>query len=564
MDTFFNNHFRKIVIGICLSYLCLQFVYVFRLPLVMDEFDGAYDVYRLKTQLPYLNFKPYKTVLGYYVQLPPLLIARDVWNGLMMIKSEMVLINTAMMLLGAFWLGRFFRRSAVVLALLALAAMSTYLERSSALRVDMMTAWAGFISLLFLLSKKGKWSGFFAGISFLISQKGICYIAASNCALLIHFLWSRRQKETLYRLGLFNLSTLVPVALYFAFWGILGSFSMTGQATFLSHHDIIFEKIYDFRFRYWMQTLIRNPFFYIMAMFGLGFLFHRSIFRQSSSHESGHSPDQSRILLLYGIAIFVWGLWYRQPWPYFFVSLMPTFFVLVVAFFEDYLPNATSWRHFFSRPAIIMFIAFGLVYPLSRIIVVLGRDSGYQQHMVQLAGALIEDDEYYISGVDVLYDREEANARLRRLNRTRRQKLQLASPEYMQGIISELETSTPKFVLTNYRTARLPDLLKDYVERNYAPFWGSIYLYAPEIQANGSEVSIKFDGVYQIEVAEEEAITINGQEYKHNNSTFLKSGVYRYHSPRAFRLRLIPENILQMADDKYKAERKFYPDVYAY
>ena len=384
----------------------------------MDEFDGAYDVYRLKTQLPYLNFKPYKTVLGYYVQLPPLLIARDVWNGLMMIKSEMVLINTAMMLLGAFWLRRFFRRSAVVLALLALAAMSTYLERSSALRVDMMTAWAGFISLLFLLSKKEKWSGFFAGLSFLVSQKGICYIAAGNCALLIHFLWSRRHKETLYRLGLFNLSMLVPVALYFTFWGILGSFSMTGQATFLSHHDIIFEKIYDIRFRYWMQTLIRNPFFYIMAMFGLGVLFHRSILRQSSSDESGHSLDQSRILLLYGIAIFVWGLWYRQPWPYFFVSLIPTFFVLVVASFEDYLPNTTSWRHFFSRPAVIMLIVFGLVYPLSRVIVVLGRDNGYQQHMVQLAGALIEDDEYYISGVDVLYDREEANARLRRLNRT--------------------------------------------------------------------------------------------------------------------------------------------------
>jgi hypothetical protein len=144
------------------------------------------------------------------------------------------------------------------------------------------------------------------------------------------------------------------------------------------------------------------------------------------------------------------------------------------------------------------------------------------------------------------------------------EKLKLASPKYMQGIISELETVTPKLVLTNYRTARFPDLLKEYVERNYAPFWGSIHVYAPKIQGNGGELSIKFDGIYQIEVADEEAITINDQEYKHNDSTFLKSGVYRYHSPRAFRLRLIPENILQMADDKYKTERRFYPDVYAY
>ena len=134
----------------------------------------------------------------------------------------------------------------------------------------------------------------------------------------------------------------------------------------------------------------------------------------------------------------------------------------------------------------------------------------------------------------------------------------------MQGIISELETSTPKFVLTNYRTARFPDLLKDYVERNYAPFWGSIHLYAPEIQANGSELSIKFDGIYQIEVAEEETVTIDDHILKPHETVFLKSGTYGCDYRAPFRLRLIPEDILRMADDKYKAERKFYPDVYAY
>lgn len=563
-DRYFDKHFRRMIVGICLFYLCLQFIYILRLPLVMDEFDGAYDVYRLKTQLPYLDFRPYKTVLGYYLQLPPLLIAGSVWNGLMVIKAEMALINTAMMLLGAFWLGRLFRRSAIVLALLALVAMSTYLERSSALRVDMLTAWAGFTSLLFLLSKKEKWSGFFGGLSFLISQKGICYIAAGNCALLTLFFWSRCQKGPLFRILLFNVSVLVPVALYFAFWGVLGSFWVTGQTTFFSHHDIVFREIYDIRIRYWMQTLIRNPFFYILTLFGLGFSFHRSIAPRSSSLESGPSSDQSLLLLAYGIAILIFGLWYLQPWPYFFVILIPTFSILVASFFNDYLKSTASWKQWFSRPAVIMFIVFGLAYPLTRVIVVLNRDNGYQKHIVQLADALLEENEYYVSGVDVLYDRKEGSTKLRRLNRARRYELKIAGPEYVQGIISELETFAPKFVLTNYRTAQFPDLLKEYIKKNYAQFWGNIHLYAPMVPVEGGQLIIKFDGTYQVEDSETATVIIDGQVFKPDETVFLKSGTHSCNFRAPFRLRLIPENILRIADEKYRAERRFYPDVYTY
>lgn len=530
----------------------------------MDEFDGAFDVYRLKTQIPYKDFKPYKTVLGYYVQLPPLLMTRDGWSGLMMVKSEMALINTAMMLLGAFWLGRIFRRSAVICALLLLTVMSTYLERSSALRVDMMTAWAGFLALLFLLAEKEKWSGFFAGLSFLISQKGIFYIAAGNSALLVHFFWFEREKEMFRRLVLFNLCMLVPIASYFAFWGILTSFTAANQATFFSHHDIVFKKIYDIRLGYWMQTVRRNPIFYIFTFFGLGLLFLRSIGRHSPCEEAGYSFNKPQILWVFGANILTCGLWYRQPWPYFFVILIPTFFVLVVAFFHYYLPKTTSWRQFFSRPLVIVFILLGFIYPLNRLIVVLGRDNGYQRHMVRIGNALLEEGEYYISGVDILYSRKHASVQLRRLGKVRRQNLNLSNPENIQKIISDLEEVTPKFIIANYRTKDLPDSLKEYFQRTFAHFWGSIYLYAPEIQPHRHRLTLKFDGVYRIQAEEGKTITINGQEYKSQQTVFLKSGNHSFNSNRAFRLRLIPENIIGMLDKRFKMERTFFPTVYTY
>jgi hypothetical protein len=118
--------------------------------------------------------------------------------------------------------------------------------------------------------------------------------------------------------------------------------------------------------------------------------------------------------------------------------------------------------------------------------------------------------------------------------------------------------------MANYRTKNLPDLLKNYIKRNYVQFWGSIYLYAPEIQPNSSEFNLKFDGVYKVEITDGRTISINDQKYVSNQTVFLKSGIYRYISSSAFRLRLTPEDILQMVDTRYKIERLFFPDVYTY
>ena len=72
---------------------------------------------------------------------------------------------------------------------------------------------------------------------------------------------------------------------------------------------------------------------------------------------------------------------YTQPWPYFFVLLLPTFFVLHAHFFD-------SWRNP-PRPAIAVIVLFGVIVPALRIPVALRRDNSYQRYNVRLATAML-------------------------------------------------------------------------------------------------------------------------------------------------------------------------------
>jgi hypothetical protein len=50
----------------------VELVYVARLPLCEDEFSYAWTLHRLPGRVPYRDFSPYRTVLGYYVYVAPM------------------------------------------------------------------------------------------------------------------------------------------------------------------------------------------------------------------------------------------------------------------------------------------------------------------------------------------------------------------------------------------------------------------------------------------------------------------------------------------------------------
>ena len=167
-----EEYFTPALALLCFVYLGIEFVYIARLPFVMDEFQGASEVYRLMSEIPYVDFKPYKTVLGYYLQLPPMLLSDDPWRQMMLVKQAMALATAGSIFLAARMLLRHFSSLSVFLATLMLVLMSTFLERSASLRVDMLTSLFGLFGLICLLDRRVLAAGVLAGLSFLVSQKG--------------------------------------------------------------------------------------------------------------------------------------------------------------------------------------------------------------------------------------------------------------------------------------------------------------------------------------------------------------------------------------------------------
>ncbi|MEO8034622.1 MAG: hypothetical protein ABI837_09325, partial [Acidobacteriota bacterium] len=208
-----------------LTFLAIESIYVARFPMVMDELGSAYYVHHgLHDRVPYRDYSPYKNVLGYYVQLPLLLLPFATWTNLLLVKYAMALLAAGVLFIAAWMLRTLFDRRAVLSALALLLAMSTFLERCAELRVDAMTGLAGLLSFVLLLRKRPATAGMLSGLSFLISQKGVYYgtSAAAGVALALAVASSARR-ETLRTAIRFGLATIATIGVYVTFWAALSS-----------------------------------------------------------------------------------------------------------------------------------------------------------------------------------------------------------------------------------------------------------------------------------------------------------------------------------------------------
>ncbi len=545
---------------LCLFYLVIQLVYIERLPLAPDEFASARAGFRLGEEVPYRDFRPYKTVLGYYVQLPVLLLNADPWSGLLWTKREMALLNTAAICLAAACLARRFRREAVLLALGLLVTMSTFLERSSDLRVDMMTSLAGCASLLLLLGRRPGWAGLAAGLSFLVSQKGIYYLLAGGAALAVAWLVRGRRPRELRGVVAFGLAAAGIVVAYLAGWAAVSSGSKVFAATFLSHGDIALKDVYRGVVNvrgYWWQTVRRNPFFYGLAVWAL--------VRLLRDRRAGKREDRALLLVVYGTVVLALGLWHRQPWPYFFVLLIPTFSVLHASYFDAVLESAAPGRRRLALPLLVLYLGAGVAWPVAgRLPRALERDSGFQRHMVRLADALLDEGETYLAGVDLLYRRRQAVPALAWLDLPQLQRLRGMTTDALDGVIADLERTPPKLVVLNYRFQNLPRPILDYLRQRYRPFWGSMLLYGRRAAA-GEAIDLAFGGAYRVLVAAGiGAGRIGGRAVRSGDVVLLERGRYRNDGEVDWSLSLWPADWEALADPTFKEPQELFPRVYEF
>ena len=483
------RRFTLMAVLIAVAYLAIQVVYIERLPLVMDEFDGAYESHQLLQRTPYRDFRPYKTVLGYYLQLPPLLLTQDPWSGLISSKMWLAAINTFLIVVVTLILATIFSPVAVVTSELLLVCVSTFLERSSEIRVDMLTAWVGLGSFLLVLRRRWLLAGLVAGASFLVSQKGIYYIVAANAAGAAMWLFEARDRKAFRDLLVLNAGAAAAIVVYLAFWSVVATPWVVVQATFLAPAGMALNNTYDLT-EHWVRTLERNPLYYGGAIVGLGVLVAARL-RQRA--ESTHL-----MVAVYGATLFALCVWHRQPWPYFFVILIPTLMVVHAASLD--VLARTRFVH--SRAGLIgvgVVGILGVVYPLTYSSEILMRSNAYQRYVVELAHSLLNRADTYIAGNDLVYDRQQAHVALQRLSGGQVRAMNAWPQERVQALIAQLDRTRPKLEIMDYRTGGLPRELKLYLARRFDHFSASVYLYAPLVSPAETTFDIWFDGEYRIE-----------------------------------------------------------------
>jgi len=542
---------RTVLIAAALSllYFGIQLVYIPSLPLVMDEFDGANEAYQLLQVTPYQDYRPYKTVLGYYLQLPPLLVSSDPWTGLMASKVWLAAINTAAIFAASLTLAALFSPASALVGQLLLICMSTFLERSSELRVDMLTAWFGLASFLLLLNRRWLVAGAVAGLGFLVSQKGLYFILSANAAAAAFWWFESRDRRTFRDMVVLNAGTAVVIAGYIAFWGLLSSPWAVFSATFLSHGNIVFNDFYELE-GHWTRTLTKNPFFYWGALTGIAGL--------AAARWRGLVGGTHLMTAVYAGVLFALCRWHKQPWPYFFVLLIPTLMVVHVAVAEVVIRHRARLRI-----AGALVLVLGVAWPFSYMPGIVSRDHAYQRHVIRLASAMLGEGETYLAGNDLIYTRHQAHPALRRLGAAHVEAMRTWPRDRIDTLIAEIEAARPKLIINDYRMRGLPGPVQRYFDTRFDFLWSSVRGYAPLVNTNEREFEIWFDGDYRVDTPEGLAV-INGSRVEPGTTLTLQRGRHRNESTGPVRLRLHPPGFEDHADPQMQRRQALFTGVYDY
>jgi hypothetical protein len=250
-------------------------------------------------------------------------------------------------------------------------------------------------------------------------------------------------------------------------------------------------------------------------------------------------------------------LWHKQPWPYFFVLLIPTAWILIATFFDR---MRSRWEGP-TRIALAMTLLLGVALPAFRIPRVLERDQAFQKSNLEIARALLSEDESYLAGVSMIHDRAQAPRSLMWLDATRLARIAATNPN---EVIAQVAENPPKLLIANYRFQGLPAPVLGYLGSQYAPFVGNLMLYAPLFQAGTSDSEILFSGNYRVSGPTGATPLIEGRAVAVGQLVRIEQGVRHFESAHPFRIHLAPEEIALPEDPRLRGKGILFDNVYRY
>jgi hypothetical protein len=391
-----------------------------------------------------------------------------------------------------------------------------------------------------------------AGLSFLISQKGTMYALAGGVAL-VGCLVVQRERRGWRDVLVYTAGVLLPIGLYVAAWSLVAPFDRVFGPTFGQQTQLhaLTTAVHGGPYFYWfswLETVFRNPVFYIFALWAFGVLL--TLGRAQKPLET--------LLLFYSGAVALVALSVRQPWPYMFVLIVPTAFVVHAYLFTRELGRTESLLR---RPLVwACYVLLGLAWPLwSSVPSVIRDDPGPQRQTVELAVALLQPGDKYFAGFQVLY-RGDAHETALGMADTNAAFPIHGLPQAEHAAILERFQKEPVRLLiwTTVIDDGVPDLIKKHLFRTYAPFWGNIWLYALQCHPSQSQVNLLFAGSYLIDAEQPERVQIDGRSYAVGDYVELDQGPHTVATPVRLRLKLRPANVEHLLNPAYREPIAFF------
>ena len=126
------------------------------------------------------------------------------------------------------------------------------------------------------------------------------------------------------------------------------------------------------------------------------------------------------------------------------------------------------------------------------------------------------------------------------------------APVNAQQIINSIKNTPVKFYVDNNKFHFLSPIITRYLATQYQHFWGSIFLYAPQINAGTHQIFLKFPGQYYVKSQRNTLIHLDGKKLAPNRTITLTQGYYISNATTEYRLKLIPNLDKNLLDPRYK------------
>ena len=591
LGVLFTPAYTTAIVVLAVLYLAAQLLLIPYMWLGPDEFWFAHHIFQYTQKIPYRDFLPYKSVLGYYLLSLPLYFVHGLFKPIFFIKYEIALINTLMLTGLALFTHRRFSQPAVFYTLLLLIANQLFLMFATDCRVDMLTGWLCLVGLLFLVSSRSLTAGIVFGLAFLTSQKTLWYIAAFNGSLALTWLANMDRRRALRDGWRCNSAMLLVISLYICGWAAVAGFKVVLHSLFYEAYTQAKISLYAPGYgMYWQFILRHGPILFMLLPLTWVGLFSAPL-------------PRSRLLFLTGGMInLLFIACYLQFFPYNSVLLVPIFFgiyadffswifshkmVLVQLsqrqlqwFFAGYLLALISfliclgltaqywpvcliplsvWHALHHRRALSqlarhltlgILLWCGVYLPLAQFGAKLPvKFALFQQQNVALAAQVVGDSDY-IAGLLLFYNKDQVLPGFENLITPALHYAATADKVLMPTLIAslsitpktaaemlvDLAAKPPKVWINNTRIGALPIAVLVYLRQNYRHYWSNIYTYAPTIGKDQQAFTIPFAGNYVVETAQ--PLILDDSQVAANASVTLTQGRHTSHALAPYRLRL--------------------------